>query len=234
MTGCQDAAWIEAHENEPPSEMPASQHTRERLDSARIQTRTRDSPGVATHSSDRDRRNHAETQERVSRPLPLPPSPPRDHTTWGPFCWTRVPPTPDPRPGRAPASSHRAHRATERIERVQHACRDRKPHRGQNLPAAARSPLQAATPRYRTPSGVVTQGAAPQGDGAPQPVRTRAQSRARAPARRDVSARRALRARHDGGGVTAPPGSSGWDSYAVTRTSVSFQSGKTRSYRLGA
>lgn len=71
MTGCRDAAWIEAHEDEPPSEMPASRHKRERLDSAPMQTRTRDSLGVATHSSDRDRRNHAETHERVFEASPV-------------------------------------------------------------------------------------------------------------------------------------------------------------------
>lgn len=146
MTGCWAAAWIEVHKDEPLLETPASRHTRERLDTAPTQKRTCDSLGVATHSSYRDRRNHVETPEPVSRPLQ---SSTRDHTTCGPLSWTRVPPRPDPRPGRPPAWRHNAYRAPP-------ACRDRKPHRGQTLSAAARTLLQPTTPGYRTPSCVVT------------------------------------------------------------------------------
>lgn len=146
MTGCWAAAWIEAHKDEPLLETPASRHTRERLDTAPTQTRACDSLGVTTHSSYRDRRNHVETPEPVSRPLQ---SSTRDHTTCGPLSWTRVPPRPDPRPGRPPAWRHNAYRAPP-------ACRDRKPHRGQTLSAAARTLLQPTTPGYRTPSCVVT------------------------------------------------------------------------------
>lgn len=64
----------------------------------------------------------------------------------GPDC-----PLARPQARQAPALGHNAYGARP-------ACRDRKPHRGQTLSAAARSLLQPTTPCYCTPSCAVTQG----------------------------------------------------------------------------
>lgn len=136
------------HKDEPLWETPASRHQGTSGHRAHADAQLRQ-PWVvtATHFSYHDRRNRAETHERVSRPLQ---SPTRDHTTCGPFSWTRVPP--GPTPGQAgPPSGHNAYGARP-------ACRDRKPHRGQTLSAAARSLLQPTTPCYCTPPCAVTQG----------------------------------------------------------------------------
>lgn len=182
---------------------------------------------TATHSSYRDRRNRAETHERVSRPLQLPT---RDHTTCGPFSWTRVPP--GLTPGQAgPRIRTQCTWSPSSMSRQKTTPRPN-PFCSGTLTIATHHPVLLHASLYCDPRG-------PRNREMPRHKachNTHAEPRRRRPhTAMCQSVPRGLRERGTAEGVSqAPPGRSAWIFYVVTRTNVIFPSGKMRSYRLGA